>query len=65
MTRLARYIQGIRIFCPLCKAYVTPYTVIIGNDEGYTEAIEFVCNNGKHLQAKIAEFERKEEKGKD
>ena len=64
MQRLSRYIQGVRCYCHICKTFVTPYTVVLNDENGYTEGIEFECDN-KHPLTKIAVFERIEPPGKD
>lgn len=64
MKRITRYIQSIRIYCPVCKKYVTPDSIVINNDEGHTVAFEFECDN-KHPRNVIAEFSSAEKPGKD
>jgi hypothetical protein len=66
MIRIYRYIQGVRLYCPRCKVLVTPYTVIVNDEEGNTVGIEFECGTTtNHPQIKIAAFERSEIAGKD
>lgn len=43
---IARYIQGIRIYCPDCKKQVTPTMIIQNDDDGLTRVIEFHCDCG-------------------
>ena len=64
MKYITRYIQGIRIYCPYCKALVTPNTVIVNDDNGVTVELDFECDI-RHSKMKIAKFVPEDNPGKD
>jgi hypothetical protein len=43
--RLARYIQGIRLYCPRCEKQVTPITFILNDSNNTTTGFEFTCDS--------------------
>ena len=48
---VTRYIQGIRLPCPVCRKPVTPVTVIHNNESDITDEIAFVCDTcNTHLK---------------
>jgi hypothetical protein len=43
--RVARYIQGVRLYCPSCVKQITPVTYLINDANGMTTGIEFGCDS--------------------
>ena len=43
---IARYIQGIRVYCSRCEKQITPTTMVENNADGVTVGIELHCDCG-------------------
>jgi hypothetical protein len=52
--RLARYIQGVRVYCPTCEKQITPITYIYNNINNMTTHISFECDVC-HSEVKLSE----------
>jgi len=42
--RIARFIQGVRMYCPKCMKQVTPVTYIINDSNGMTVGFDYECD---------------------